>query len=139
MLLDYQIIFDDDSSGEIADIVAIRVAGGMGSPSGIEVDLYHCKFSGAAAAGGRIGDLYEVCGQAQKSVTWLFSDGKKYDLFTHLMRREKARTYAKMPTRFERGTREFVQAIRELSQMFPISMKIFVVQPCFSSRSYLGV
>jgi superfamily II DNA or RNA helicase len=129
MLLDYQVVFDDDNSGEIADIVAIRVVGGMASPSSIEVDLYHCKFSGAAAPGGRIGDLYEVCGQAQKSIAWLFSDGKKYDMFTHLMRREKARTYAKLPTRFERGTIELLQAIREISQMFPILMKISVVQP----------
>ncbi len=129
MFLDFNIVFDDDNSGEIADIVAIRVVGGMASPSSIEVALYHCKFSVAAVPGGRIGDLYEVCGQAQKSIAWLFSEGKKYDLFTHLMRREKARTHADLPTRFERGNMEILQAIREISQMFPILMKISIVQP----------
>ena len=42
---DYQVIFDDDSKGEIADVVAIRVVGGLEAPTAIEIGLYHCKVS----------------------------------------------------------------------------------------------
>ena len=33
----------------------------------LDVVLAHCKFAGADNAGARVGDLYEVCGQAMKS------------------------------------------------------------------------
>lgn len=37
---DYDLIFDDDGSGEAADVVAIRDAGDW-----IEIEFYHCKYS----------------------------------------------------------------------------------------------
>ncbi len=63
---DYDAIIDDDSSGEAADIVYIKMLGGLDSPIGIEVDFFHCKYSHGAQPGARVGDLYEVCGQAKK-------------------------------------------------------------------------
>ena len=101
---DYEVIFDDDSSGEIADVVAIRVVGGLGAPTAIEIELYHCKFSHGAAVGARVADLYELCGQAQKCIWWAASPVKKTDLFTHLMRRESTRAAQQRPTRIQRGT-----------------------------------
>lgn len=55
----YDVIFDDDGKGEIADVVALRI-----TDSVVSVTLYHCKYSGADTPGARLGDLYEVCGQA---------------------------------------------------------------------------
>lgn len=79
---DYQVIFDDDSKGEIADVVAIRVVGGLEAPTAIEIELYHCKFSHGAAAGARVADLYELCGQAQKCIWWA-GISKEEDRFIH--------------------------------------------------------
>ena len=62
---EYDIVFDDDDPGEAADVVGIRIDG-----SRLYVHLIHCKFSKERAPGARIGDLYEVCGQAQKSIRW---------------------------------------------------------------------
>ena len=66
----FDIVIDDDDSGEAADIIAIR-----DGPERVEVHLLHCKFSDAANPGSRVDDLYVVCGQAQKSVMWTLDFG----------------------------------------------------------------
>ena len=129
---DYQVIFDDDSKGEIADVVAIRVVGGFEAPTAIEIELYHCKFSHGAAAGARVADLYELCGQAQKCIWWAASPKKKTDLFTHLMRRESTRAAQQRPSRIQRGTFELLQTLREMSRVYPVSVTVSVVQPGLS-------
>ena len=58
-------IIDDDNSGESADIVSIEE-----TAETITIYLWHCKFAGGETAGERVDDLYEVCGQAEKSVKW---------------------------------------------------------------------
>jgi hypothetical protein len=125
----YDVIFDDDGSGEAADVVAIRVIGDFASPSAIEVEFYHCKYSQDAAPGQRIGDLYEVCGQAQKSIAWMSSPEKRRDLFAHLLRREAKRQARSRPSRFESGEVALVQTIREMVRLCPMTLKIFIVQP----------
>jgi hypothetical protein len=126
---DYMVIFDDDDKGEVADVVAVRRTGTQAEPSGIEVELYHCKFSRAATPGPRVDDLYQVCGQAQKSIAWAWSPDKKTEIFTHLLRRESLRKEMKAPTRFEVGSEEDVMILREMSRLLPVSLKIFIVQP----------
>jgi hypothetical protein len=84
---DYVMIVDDDGKGEAADVVAIRFDGDHAAPSSINVEFYRCKYSPEATPGQRIKDLYEVCGQAQKSIHWMSSPEKKTDIFTHLLRR----------------------------------------------------
>jgi hypothetical protein len=48
----------------------------------IAVDFYHCKYSQESSAGARVGDLYEVCGQAQKSISWLQNQLRHTELFS---------------------------------------------------------
>ncbi|QOC90847.1 hypothetical protein [Micromonospora craniellae] len=62
---DWDVVIDDDGSGEAADIVGLAV-----DDEGLLVRLIHCKYSSEAFPGGRVADLYEVCGQAHKSVQW---------------------------------------------------------------------
>lgn len=131
----YAVIIDDDGKGEAADIVSIRLAGDQAAPASIDVEFYHCKYSHGAAAGHRLEDLYELCGQAQKSVSWMSSPEKKTDLFTHLMRREAARAEADAPSRMEVGDAELLQTIREMSHLCPVTLKIVIVQPGLSRAS----
>lgn len=65
----WDIILDDDGPGEIADVVAMRI-----DDNGLLIRFVHCKYSHGEAPGARVADLYEVCGQAQKSVMWRRSD-----------------------------------------------------------------
>ncbi len=44
----HEVIFDDDGSGEVADVVAIE-ASKTGPQNVVHVDLYHCKYSKLAA------------------------------------------------------------------------------------------
>jgi hypothetical protein len=52
------------------------------------VHLVHCKFSREAAPGARVGDLYEVCGQAQRSAHYRQS---AEPMVRNLIRRERDR------------------------------------------------
>jgi superfamily II DNA or RNA helicase len=126
---DYSVIFDDDDSGEAADIVAIRLVGEPSAPTNINVEFYHCKYSSDDTPGQRVKDLYEVCGQAQKSISWISSPQKKTDIFTHLLRREAKRQDDGGPTRFQVGDWELLQTIREMSHLCAVRLSIHIVQP----------
>lgn len=120
----YDIIFDDDGAGEVADVVALRRAGRT-----LTIDLFHCKYSSAAAPGSRVEDLYEVCGQAQKSVRW----AERFDeLLHHLRRREGDRQRRGSSTRFEQGTIATLNGLigqwREMRPEFSVT----IVQPGYS-------
>jgi superfamily II DNA or RNA helicase len=125
MARDYSVIVDDDDPGEAADVVAVKV-----NPKNIEVDLFHCKYSSEPRPGGRVGDLYEVCGQAQKSIRWMEEPS---ELFRHLLRRDSQRA-ARGAGRLEKGTREELMTLVEMSILRPISLRIHIVQPGLSKR-----
>jgi hypothetical protein len=132
---DYHMIVDADSKGEAADIVTIRLVGDTATPSCIDVEFYHCKYSQEDTPGQRIKDLYEVCGQAQKSIVWMSSPEKRTDLFTHLLRCEARRQEACASSRYEIGDGELLQTIREMSRLCPVSLKIYIVQPGVSKAN----
>lgn len=134
----YDLIFDDDGSGEAADVVAVRVVGPHDAPTLVEVEFYHCKFSAKDAAGGRVDDLYVVCGQAQTSIRWMASMEKRIDLFTHLMRREAMRQKRGAPSRIEKGDVSLLQTLREMSYTARVTLRIAVVQPGVSLQAISG-
>lgn len=117
----YSVIFDDDGSGEIADIVAIAEA-----DDEITVELYHCKYSNDKIPGARINDLYEVCGQTEKSVFWK-SDG--VELINRMKCREAKRLKNSSVSRFELGNIDILNIIQKKMLHKQIKMKIFMVQP----------
>lgn len=131
----YHLIFDDDGSGEAADVVAVTVIGQLDAPERLDIEFYHCKYSMRASAGGRIDDLYVVCGQAQTSIRWMSSGEKRSDLFTHLLRREAMRQTRGVATRIERGDCALIETLREMSHTTRITMKIVVVQPGVSKAA----
>jgi superfamily II DNA or RNA helicase len=129
----YRVIFDDDGAGEAADVVTIRIVEEE-VRTYIEVELYHLKYS-KEKPGGRIDDLYVVCGQAQRSVSWLLSHQRRTELFTHLLKRDDLRVDAGKSTRFERGTAEALLEIRDMSRRLDVRLKVYVVQPGLSKKA----
>ena len=121
---DYDMIVDDDGKGEAADVMTIKLVGDAAAPGSIDIEFYHCRFLHGAATGHRVADLYEVCGQAQKSIAWMSSHEKRTDLFTHLLRREARRQEAEGISRYERGDGELLLTIREISRLCPVTLKI---------------
>lgn len=129
---DRDIVFDDDYSGEVADVVAIKSMI-EGKERVIAVDLYHCKYAREGEPRALVEDLYEVCGQAQKCVSWCYPD-KQVDLFSHLLRREPKRYKGEETTRFHKGTKQDLLEVREMSKTGAIRARVFVVQPGLSKK-----
>lgn len=129
----FEVVFDDDGAGESADVVAIRRTK-RGNSTEIDVFFYHCKFS-KEKPGARVDDLYVVCGQAQKSIAWLYSQEKRTDLFQHLLKREPKRRGTAEATRFERGGLTELMAFVEMSRVCRINLYIRVVQPGMSKAA----
>ena len=124
-LKNYDVIFDDDDTGEAADVVTIKK-----EKKEINVEFYHCKFSNRKNPGCRLEDLYEVCGQAQKSIRWMESPT---ELFNHLFRREPKTKKRKQASRFEKGTPEKLEIIKRMSRSdLEVNLSIFIVQPGLS-------
>lgn len=120
----YDVIFDDDGKGEIADVVTFRITDGL-----IQVTLYHCKYSSKDAPGARLADLYEVCGQAQKSARWRDRPNR---MFTHMLKREKLRLDRNQSTRFESGKAADIKRLKSTWQDYRFEFDVRIVQPGLS-------
>lgn len=121
----YDVVFNDDGPGEAADVVAIKA-----SETNIEVAFYHCKYSSSDRPGRRIGDLYEVCGQAQKSIRWMENITK---LFAHLLRRGVRKRGEETLNRYELGSERDLIKFKGMSQITPVQLSVFIVQPGLST------
>lgn len=121
---DADIIFDDDGSGEIADIVSVII---NQRQKNIEFHLYHCKYSQSNTPGARVSDLYEVCGQAEKSIMWNDND---LDLVARMIEREKQQNKKYNATRFDKGDLKILYTIKRMIKAgFETTFRISIVQP----------
>jgi superfamily II DNA or RNA helicase len=123
---DWRVVIDDDGSGEIADIVAIRV-----QDEELVVRLVHCKYSSSDAPGARVADLYEVCGQAQKSARRRHN----IQLFFHeLIRRERTRSDRHGKTGLH-GQAADLFALQDEARLLRPSFEISIAQPGLSKAT----
>lgn len=122
----WDVVVDDDGPGEIADVVAMRL-----DDEGLLVRLIHCKYSSDVAPGARVADLYEVCGQAEKSVAWRRSDLGPF--FKQLARRAQAKHQRTGVSPFEAGDAAGLLQLQAKSQVHRRRMEIIIVQPGLSA------
>jgi superfamily II DNA or RNA helicase len=122
----WDIILDDDGPGEIADIVAIRLA-----DNELVVRLVHCKYSSAPSPGARVADLYEVCGQAQKSIIWRKTDMAPF--FRTLATRAQKRRSRTGVTPFEAGDLRTLYTLSDRAKIASRRMEFVIVQPGLSA------
>ncbi|ALN72278.1 DEAD/DEAH box helicase [Aureimonas sp. AU20] len=123
----YDVIFDDDGKGEIADVVALRI-----TDSVVSVTLFHCKYSGAYTPGARLGDLYEVCGQAQKSARWRDRPNR---MLQHMLKREQIRRDKGLSSRVERGSAAMIKKLKAGWQDHRFEYDVRIVQPGLSRQA----
>lgn len=121
---DFDVIFDDDGSGESADVVAIKREGDT-----LTVAMFHCKYASDLTPSARVGDLYEVCGQTQKSIRWR----ERPDLLlSRLRKRETASRHSRGISRLEKGTlADLIQWHNRWSE-FDYRYEMTAVQPGYS-------
>lgn len=123
---EWDVIIDDDGSGEVADVVALREIDGT-----LLIRLIHCKYSTEDSPGGRVADLYEVAGQAQRSAGWRRNiDG----MFARLIRRERDRA-KKGRTGFVKGDIDALHGLFERSINLSPRMYIAIAQPGLSAAA----
>lgn len=124
---DYDVIINDDGSGEAADLLAMKII-----DNEIHLELIHCKFSSSETTGARLKDFYEVCGQAQRSIRW------KHQGFMSLYKRLKHRENlwkSSGATRFLKGSMSDLTKIKNHSRRIKINFKVTIVQPGLSANS----
>nr|WP_245348834.1 DEAD/DEAH box helicase family protein [Brachybacterium fresconis] len=124
----FDVLIDDDRSGEAADLVGIRVDGGD-----LHVTLVHCKYSSKPDAGSRLADLYEVCGQAMRGARW--RDHAALPLLEHLDRRAAGYTRRLGGSAFEIGDREKLFRIRQQASLLFPRFTTIIAQPGLSIGS----
>jgi len=126
---DYDIIYDDDGSGEIADIVTIKETDEL-----IKVEFYHIKYAKDGNVNTRIDNFYEVCGQTQKSIVWKHKKGIEF--FEHLLRRKTKVKQGNERSRLEKGTETDLERLMSIAKnKKPMEFEIFIVQPSLSKQN----
>ena len=123
---DYSIIVDDDTSGEAADVIALTLCE---DNKKILMSLYHCKFSSSDKPGCRVDDMYQLCGQAQKSIKW------KHDNFQNLYDHVKRRHLKWVENgfnRFIKGSLSLLHQFKKMTHTHEIVFEVVIVQPGLS-------
>lgn len=120
----FDVVFDDDSAGEAADLVCLK-----DEIDHIRLALIHCKFSGNQTAGERVKDVVEVCSQAVRSAKWKW---RFRDLIRHLLGREQHVGNTTRPSRFLSGRAADLNHFVKLSRFKEIRAEILIVQPGIS-------
>lgn len=124
---EYDVIVNDDGSGEAADLVALKSL-----QEKIVLSLFHCKYSHGEEPGRRLSDLYEVCGQAQRSVRWKHV-GLPY-FYKHIRKRE-ALWVKENHSRFLKGSISILENIKNRARTTPVELQVTIVQPGLSKKA----
>lgn len=96
------------------------------------IHLVHCKFSSADTPGARVGDLYEVCGQAQKSIKWR---EKILKMIQRIGAREARRIQSGGQTRFMAGDVTKLLELQNGAHLLKPKVTIRIVQPGLSKAT----
>lgn len=124
----HDIIINDDGSGEIADLIGIN-----NNESSIELTLYHLKYAIDGKVSKNINNLYQVCGQAIKSIRWKYALSKK--LFDSILKRDERKTQNNNPSSFLKGKLEqLLQLKGEALNSKELKFHIAIVQPGLSRK-----
>lgn len=126
---DFQIIYDDDGRGEIADIVGIN-----DSDTVIDIHLYHLKYAKNGQVNNDIDNFYQVCGQAEKSLKWKHKDGREF--FTHLFKRKTKTLSGNNCSRIIKGTEDDLDnLLNQAKWTKAMRFHIYIVQPSLSKAN----
>ncbi len=126
---EFQIIYDDDGKGEIADIIGINDTG-----DAIDIHLYHLKYASEGKISNNIDNFYQVCGQAQKALKWKHKNGR--EIFTHLFKRTTKSLKGNSCSRIIKGTEDDLENLLEQAKWTKaIRYHMYIVQPALSKAN----
>jgi hypothetical protein len=120
----FDILYDDDGAGEIADIVAMKDEGNI-----VQIFLYHLKYAHGGKTSNSISNFYEVCGQAQKSLKWKDLNMTKI-LFKHLFLRVTKKRKGEVGSRIIIGSEDIMDKLKtQILSTKKLNFNIAIVQP----------
>lgn len=125
---EYDLIFNDDGSGEAADLVALKDV----DDETIRLCLVHCKSAIEGRVSNNITNFYTVCGQAQKSIT--VKHAGLQSLYYDLKRRQDAWT-DDGASRFLKGDMKLLSFFKEKARKSKLDFEVIIVQPGGSANS----
>lgn len=122
-LNDWDLVLDDDGTGEVADLVAIKE-----DDDRVLVHLVHCKYSSEAESGARVEDLYAVCGQAHRS-----AHHRQHisEMMGNLVRRERSRL-SRGHSGIMVGDEDVLFGFQDIVRRRRPELRVTVVQPGLS-------
>lgn len=115
---EYDVVFYDHRTGEIADFVCMK-----DSADSVSIVFYHCKASKEYEAGERVTDAYEVCGQVIKSRHWW---NKRSELVNKIIDRERN------GSQFLKGDTKLLRELIDRSRNRKLEYQEVIVQPGIS-------
>lgn len=113
-----KVVFNDDNSGESADIVSVFLESDL-----VRFEMIHCKYS-KEKAGARKSDLYEVCGQAIISLRYKW---KPEELLKHMERRNKSGVLE--GKRFYHVSNKDLETIKKALKFSDVQFQFAIAQP----------
>jgi superfamily II DNA or RNA helicase len=126
LLANWDVIIDDHGNGEVADVVAMRTDNEY-----LHVHLVHCKKVSGGVPRAQVEDLYEVCGQAQKSVHWRRNVGAMVE---QLIRRERERITRNGASGILLGDAQALYQIMDKARLRRSKFTIAIAQPGLSKQ-----
>jgi superfamily II DNA/RNA helicase len=124
----WAIVIDDDGTGEVADLVAMRI-----DDDALVIRLVHCKRPRGVVPGARVEDLYELCGQACKSVSWRRADMVPFFRYLDKRAREKQGRIGRSP--FILGDEQVFYRLQDQAMTKKRRLEIVLVQPGLSAAN----
>lgn len=120
----FDIVFDDDASGEAADLLCLKE-----EDDHIRLAFVHCKFAGGQSAGARVQDVVEVCSQAVRCTKW---NGRFPHLCHHIKNRNETLASYGRPNRYIVGAPRDLTRLQKLNRVKTVRPEILVAQPGLS-------
>lgn len=124
----YDVIFNDDGSGEAADLVCLKDV----DDGTIRLCLVHCKGAHGGTVSRDIRNFYTVCGQAQKSI--VAKHQGLPSLYNDLKRRHELWAQEGF-SRFLKGGMKELSFFKEKSRRSKILFEVILVQPGASAAT----
>ena len=119
---DYDVVYYDHASGEVADILAFRDG---------SIKFFHCKKQNGDEPQCSVDDLYEVCGQAVKSAVW----ANKKLLVRQLSKRNKD---GDTGDRVRKGSLELLKQLINGVANPNLTVEIVIVHPGLKTTGHKG-
>ena len=126
---DYNVLIDDDGSGEVADLIGINIV-----DNAIDITLHHLKYAIGGRVSENINNLYQVCGQAVKSIRWKYSQCHR--IFDSILRRDERKISIGKPSSILKGTPRDVEMMKEQAlNNRELRFHVVIVQPGMSKSN----